>query len=37
MTAVEPPAARAAGRTVSGATPDVAREIADFLADRRLI
>lgn len=32
-----PPAARAAGRTVSGAPGDVAREIADFLADRRLI
>ncbi len=33
----EPPAARTAGRTVSGAPPDVAREVADFLADRRLI
>jgi electron transfer flavoprotein beta subunit len=37
VTAAEPPAARAAGRTVSGAPPDVAREIADFLVDRRLI
>ncbi len=34
---VEAPPARAAGRVVSGAAGDAAREIADFLADRRLI
>lgn len=33
----ELPPARAAGRVVTGAAGDVAREIADFLADRRLI
>ena len=33
----EPPTARAAGRVISGPAPDAAREIADFLADRRLI
>ncbi len=37
VVAAEPPATRTAGRTVSGAPPDVAREVADFLADRRLI
>lgn len=35
--AATPPPTRAAGRTVSGAPADAAREIADFLADRRLI
>jgi electron transfer flavoprotein beta subunit len=33
----EPPAARAAGRVVTAPAADAAREIADFLADRRLI
>jgi electron transfer flavoprotein beta subunit len=33
----EPPVARAAGRTITAAPADAAREIADFLADRRLI
>jgi electron transfer flavoprotein beta subunit len=37
VVAAEPPVARAAGRTVTGAPADAAREIADFLADRRLI
>jgi electron transfer flavoprotein beta subunit len=37
VTAAEPPAARAAGRTLTGAAPDIAREIADLLVDRRLI
>jgi electron transfer flavoprotein beta subunit len=35
--AAEPPPARAAGRVISGPAADAAREIADFLADRRLI
>jgi electron transfer flavoprotein beta subunit len=34
---VEKPPSRAAGRTITGAPGDAAREIADFLADRRLI
>jgi electron transfer flavoprotein beta subunit len=34
---VEPPVSRAAGRTVTGDPASQAREIADFLADRRLI
>ena len=37
VVAAEPPPARAAGKVVTGAPADVAREIADFLADRRLI
>jgi electron transfer flavoprotein beta subunit len=37
VVAVQPPPSRAAGRTVTGAPADAAREIADFLADRRLI
>ncbi len=37
VVAADPPPARAAGKVVSGAPADVAREIADFLADRRLI
>jgi len=37
VVAAEPPTARAAGRTVTGSATDAAREIADFLADRRLI
>ena len=37
VVAAERPPARASGRTVRGAAPDAAREIADFLADRRLI
>ena len=32
-----PPATRAVGRTVTAGPADAAREIADFLADRRLI
>ena len=35
--AVDRPPARAAGRTVSGPAADAAREVADFLADRRII
>jgi electron transfer flavoprotein beta subunit len=35
--AADPPPARAKGRVVKGAAADAAREIADFLADRRLI
>ena len=35
--AAAPPPARAAGRVVTGAPTDAAREIADFLVDRRLI
>ena len=35
--AVEPPPARAAGRTVTGDPATQAREIADYLADRRII
>jgi electron transfer flavoprotein beta subunit len=34
---VAPPVSRAAGRTVTGGPADVAREVADFLAERRLI
>ena len=34
---VQPPPSRVAGRIVTGAAADQAREIADFLADRRLI
>ncbi len=34
---VEPPPSRGGGRTVTAAPPDAAREIADFLAERRLI
>ncbi|HYO44704.1 MAG TPA: electron transfer flavoprotein subunit beta/FixA family protein [Candidatus Limnocylindrales bacterium] len=37
VVAAAPPTSRAAGRTVTGAPADAAREIADFLADRRLI
>jgi electron transfer flavoprotein beta subunit len=37
VVAAEKPRARAAGRTVSGPAADAAREIADFLADRRII
>jgi electron transfer flavoprotein beta subunit len=37
VVAAEPPPARSAGRVVTGAAADAAREIADFLADRRLI
>ena len=37
VVAAEPPVARAAGRTITAAPADAAREIADFLADRRLI
>jgi electron transfer flavoprotein beta subunit len=37
VVAADPPAARAAGRVVTAPAPDAAREIADFLADRRLI
>jgi len=35
--AADRPPARAAGRVVRAAAPDAARELADFLADRRLI
>jgi electron transfer flavoprotein beta subunit len=35
--AADPPPARAAGRVISSPAPDAAREIADYLADRRLI
>jgi len=35
--AADPPPARAAGRTLSGSAANAAREIADFLASRRLI
>ena len=35
--AADLPPARAAGRVISGPAADAAREIADFLADRRLI
>ncbi len=35
--AADPPPARAAGRVISAPAPEAAREIADFLADRRLI
>ena len=34
---VQPPPSRAAGRTITAAPADAAREIADFLAERRLI
>jgi electron transfer flavoprotein beta subunit len=37
VVAADPPAPRAAGRTISAPPADAAREIADFLADRRLI
>ncbi len=37
VVAADPPPARAAGRVVRAPAPDAAREIADFLADRRLI
>lgn len=37
VVAAEPPPARAAGRTITAPAGDAAREIADFLADRRLI
>jgi len=37
VVAAEPPPSRAAGRTITGAPADAAREIADFLADRRII
>lgn len=37
VVAVEPPPARAAGRTINLPAADAAREIADFLADRRII
>jgi len=37
VVAAEPPPTRAAGRVVTGPPADAAREIADFLADRRLI
>lgn len=37
VVAAEPPPARAAGRTVTGAPAEIAREVADFLAERRLI
>jgi electron transfer flavoprotein beta subunit len=37
VTAAEPPPSRAAGRVVRGAPDEAAREIADFLAGRRLI
>ena len=33
----DPPPARAAGRVVQAPAADAAREIADFLADRRII
>ena len=35
--AADPPPARATGRVVKAPAADAAREIADFLADRRLI
>ncbi len=35
--AADPPPARAAGRVIRAPAPEAAREIADFLADRRLI
>jgi electron transfer flavoprotein beta subunit len=34
---VQPPPTRAAGRTITGAPADAAREIADYLADQRII
>lgn len=37
VVAAEPPPARATGRVVQAPAADAAREIADFLADRRLI
>ncbi len=37
VVAVEPPPARAAGRVINLPAADAAREIADFLADRRII
>jgi electron transfer flavoprotein beta subunit len=37
VVAADKPPARAAGRVVRGPAPDAAREIADFLAGRRLI
>jgi electron transfer flavoprotein beta subunit len=37
VASVAPPPTRAAGRTVTAPAADAAREIADFLADRRLI
>jgi electron transfer flavoprotein beta subunit len=37
VTAAEKPPARAAGRVVQGPAPDAAREVAAFLADRRII
>jgi electron transfer flavoprotein beta subunit len=37
VVAAERPPARAAGRKVTGPAPDAAREVADFLADRRII
>lgn len=35
--AADPPPTRAAGRVITGPPADAAREIADFLADRRII
>ena len=37
VVSADPPPPRAAGRVVTGPAADAAREIADFLADRRLI
>jgi electron transfer flavoprotein beta subunit len=37
VVSAEPPPSRAAGRTVTAPAPDAAREIADLLADRRII
>jgi electron transfer flavoprotein beta subunit len=37
VVAAEPPPRRAAGRVITAPAADAAREIADFLADRRLI
>jgi electron transfer flavoprotein beta subunit len=37
VVAADPPPARATGRVVKAPAPDAAREIADFLASRRLI
>ena len=37
VVSADPPPTRAAGRVVTGGAADAAREIADFLADRRLI
>ncbi len=35
--AADPPPTRAAGRVITAPAADAAREIADFLADRRII